>query len=97
MLLVHLTDVQGEGTVYETYERTTLIKWGTGSLVEKGKADVYLTLDQPKSYSVYELDTSGKRMRKLKTSVNGNKLEFSVSTENIMGTGSIYYEIVKKK
>lgn len=97
MLLVHLTDVQGEGTVYETYERTTLVKWGTGSLVEKGKADVNLTLDKPKSYSVYELDTSGKRMRKLKTSVYGNKLEFSVSTENVMGTGSIYYEIVKKK
>ena len=96
MLMVHLTDVQGNGTEYATHERTKLMKWGTGSLVEKGDAEVTITLENPKLYNVYELDTSGKRMRKIKTSAYGNKLCVSLSTENAMGTGCIYYEIVKK-
>lgn len=96
MLLVHLTDVQGAGTKYENYDRKMLLQWGKGSLVEKGSAEVSIELTNPKSYTVYELDTSGIRVRKLKSTVYGNKLTFTVSTENPMGTGRIYYEIVKK-
>ncbi len=94
LLLVHLTDVQGRWTEFEDKERKTLLKWGSGLVVERGTADITLSLDTPKKYSVYELDTSGKRGRKVKTSVSGNTLSFTVSTENSMGIGCIYYEIV---
>ena len=96
MLLVHLTDVQGDGTKYENSERKMLLNWGKGSLVEKGSADIYLALDNPKGYSVYQLDTSGDRIRKLKSKILGNQLQFTVCTEDAYGMGCIYYEVVKK-
>ena len=73
-----------------------LLNWGKGSLVEKGSADISLALDNPKGYSVYQLDTSGDRIRKLKSKILGNQLQFTVCTEDAYGMGCIYYEVVKK-
>ncbi len=44
LLLVHLTDVQGDGTRYADESRQVLLKWGRGCLVECGEADVELHL-----------------------------------------------------
>lgn len=96
MLLVHLTDVQGNRTQYETNERNLLLRWGMGHIVENGSANICLKIAQPRKYSVWELDTTGARVRKLKTSVDEDELSFTVSTDNPMGMGRIYYEIVKK-
>lgn len=96
LLLVHLTDVQGRGSEFETDEMTKLLKWGNGLVVAKGTANVSLTLDNAQKYTVYELDTSGKRGNKVETETYGNTLNFTVSTENSMGLGCLYYEIVNR-
>ena len=44
MLLVHLTDIQGDGTRYADESRQVLLKWGKGCLVENGEAEVKLRL-----------------------------------------------------
>lgn len=95
ILLVHLTDIQGRGTRYATDERKMLLRWGTCPLLEKGSANISLKLDKPSAYTVYELDTSGDRVRKIKTKATKTNLTFIVNTENPMGMGRMYYEIVR--
>ena len=95
LLLVHLTDVQGDGIRFADDSRTTILKWGAGSLVQKGAASVSLALESPGSYSVYELATNGARIRKLPAKATIASLDFDVCTDGPDG-GRIYYEIVKE-
>ena len=96
MLLVHLTDVQGEGTCYADARRKVVLKWGKGCLVENGIADVSLKIDSPRKHRVYELDSSGKRGVMIATSIKGGELCFQVSSSGLSG-GRIYYEILRSK
>ena len=48
MLLVHLTDVQGDGTRYADEARQVLLEWGHGCLVECGAAEVELRIQSLK-------------------------------------------------
>ena len=96
MLLVHLTDVQGEGTCYADARRKVVLKWGKGCLVENGIADVSLKIDSPGKHRVYELDYSGKRGVMIATSIKGGELCFQVSSSGLSG-GRIYYEILRSK
>jgi len=95
LILVHLTDVQGNGVCFEDDSRTVLLKWGTGTLIEKGSADISLKLDSPARYTVYELRGNGERVRGLKSEVKDGRLCFTVSTQGPSG-GRMYYEIIKK-
>lgn len=45
ILLVHLTDIQGEGARYADDTRRILLQWGKTPLIEAGEADVELRLD----------------------------------------------------
>jgi hypothetical protein len=94
MLLVHLTDVQGEGTCYADEKRQILLKWGSGCLVESASADVALKIASPKQCKVYELDTSGWRVAPVACRVKGGALRFRVSTFGEHG-GRMYYEITR--
>ena len=94
MILVHLTDVQGDGRLYADEKRKILLKWGKGCLVELGAAEVSMKLDAPSEYKVFGLDTSGKRVCQIETRTEKNKLCFSVSTSSHSG-GRIYYEVVR--
>lgn len=94
MLLVHLTDVQGENVRYSDYSRSMLLNWGEGTVVEKGKAKVHLAVANPDAFKVYALSTSGERTGKVKTRVERGALSFEISTDGPAG-GCIYYEIVK--
>ena len=94
MLLVHLTDAQGEGTCYADEKRQILLKWGKGCLVESASADVALKIASPRGCKVYELDTSGRRVASVPCRVKGGALCFRVSTSGPHG-GRMYYEIVR--
>lgn len=96
MLLVHLTDVQGENVRYSDLTRGMLLKWGEWTVVEKGTAKVLLSVSHPDSFKVYTLSTSGERTGEVRTRMEGGKLSFEVSTEGPAG-GCIYYEIVKNQ
>ena len=87
MLVVHLTDVQGEGSVYADATRQILLKWGKGCLVEKGTAAVSLV--HPAALTAWALDTTGRRVREIPVRREGDRLRFDCSTAD----GTLYYEL----
>lgn len=93
MLLVHLTDVQGEGALYADEKRQIILKWGKRCLVESGSAEVSLKIESPSDFKIYELDTSGRRMCVIPSRIVNGTLCFTVSTSGPRG-GRMYYEIV---
>ena len=107
ILLVHLTDVQGEGAQFADERRRILLKWGEAPLVRAGAADVALRLepraggvrveDSPRSFPaewrVWALDTAGNRVGEIPAVLDDGVLRFRVSTAGPQG-GRIFYEIV---
>lgn len=93
MLLSHITDVQGAGTEYADAERKVLLKWGYGTLIERGRAEIAIAVAKPSKYKVYELDTAGRRIRTIPCRYSDEGIFFTVSTDNEQGEGRIYYEI----
>lgn len=87
ILVVHLTDMQGEGNVYADATRQILLKWGKGCLVEKGTAKVALV--HPGDLRAWALDTTGRRVKELPVRRKGEWLLFDCSTAD----GTIYYEM----
>jgi len=87
LLLVHLTDVQGDGAVYADASRKILLKWGRGCLVEKGEAKVSLV--HPGRLRLHALDTTGRRVKELPTLREGDNLVFTCTT----AAGTLYYEL----
>ena len=87
ILVVHLTDMQGEGNVYADATRQILLKWGKGCLVEKGTAQVALL--HPGDLTAWSLDTMGHRVKELPIRRNGEWILLDCSTAE----GAIYYEL----
>ncbi len=96
MLLSHITDVQGDGNVYADTERKVLLRWGHGTLIERGQAQIFIRHDKPRRLRIYELDTAGRRLRPLPCTRSRDGIAFTVSTDNEEGQGRIYYEIAVK-
>jgi hypothetical protein len=96
MLLVHLTDVQGEGARYADETKQVLTKWGGGCLVERGEAEVELWLAAGAAPTVYSLDTAGKRTGEVPSTYDPatGTLRFRVSTRGPDGFGRIFYEVL---
>ena len=90
LLVVHLTDVQGEGNVYADATRQILLKWGKGCLVEKGSAAVSLV--HPTALTAWALDTTGRRVREIPVRREGDRLLFDCSTAD----GTLYYELAEQ-
>ncbi len=95
MLLTHITDVQGDGTVYADSKRKILLRWGRGALLERGSAHVTIAIPGKKACKVYETDTSGRRVESLPCQRDRQGLSFTVSTANDRNEGRIYYEICR--
>ena len=105
ILLVHLTDVQGDGARFADDTRQVLLDWGGAPLVEVGAADVELRLApcgeaaggtrgeaSPRLLSVFALDTAGRRVGEIPSRVENGALRFRVCTAGEEG-GRIYYDI----
>ena len=92
LLLVHLTDVQGDGREYADDTCTLLLKWGRNCLIEVGEADVELRLDDANCI-VFALDTTGRRVGVVPSRIEDGALRFRVSTRSQDG-GRIFYEII---
>ena len=95
ILLTHLTDVQGEGAKFADPEKTILLKFGKGSLVRNGTAQIALALADPGAYTVYELETSGRRLGTVPAEVRDGKLSFTASVDGPHGARMLY-EIEKR-
>ena len=95
LLLTHLTDVQADGNVYADREKTVLLKWGSyPPVVRNGKAAVELALADPAGYSVWALETTGRRLEKMPAQTKGGKLCFTADVKGPNGARMLY-EIVK--
>ena len=99
MLLVHLTDVQGEGAQFADKARKVLLQWGQAPLVRVGAADVSLRFEEKTdaaspSFVVYALDTAGRRVGTIPSRVENGMLRFRVQTSGPRG-GCLFYEIVQ--
>ena len=97
ILLVHLTDVQGEGAQFADERRRILLAWGKAPLVAAGAADVTLRLsEEPGSTppTVWALDTAGSRIAEVPVFFDDGALRFRVSTRGPEG-GRLFYEIVR--
>ena len=97
ILLVHLTDVQGEGAQFADKARRILLQWGKAPLVRTGAADVELRLSPEGGAgatppTVWALDTAGRRVGTIPSRVENGILRFRVCTAGPCG-GCIYYEI----
>ncbi|MBR1587114.1 MAG: hypothetical protein IJ658_02195, partial [Kiritimatiellae bacterium] len=90
ILLTHLTDVQGEGAKFADPEKTILLRFGKGSLVRNGTAQIALELEDPGAYEVYELETSGKRLGTVPAETRGGKLCFTAAVDGPHGARMLY-------
>ena len=95
ILLTHLTDVQGEGTKFADPEKTILLRFGKGSLVRNGTAQIALALAEPAAYEVYELETSGRRLGTVPTEAKDGRLRFTAAVDGPHGARMLY-EIARK-
>jgi len=91
ILVTHLTDVQADGNIYADKAKTTLLKWGTyPPVVRNGSADIELTLTDPAAYAVWGLDTTGRRICRMPSSVKNGKLTFKAAVEGPKGARMLY-------
>ena len=93
ILATHLTDVQGEGARFATPEMKVVLKWGRCPLVRNGQAAFSLKLERPESYTVYELETTGRRLGTVPSAVKNGSLVFTATVAGPHGARMLY-EIV---
>ena len=91
MLVTHLTDVQADGNVYADREKRTLLKWGSyPPVVRNGRARVALALARPASFTVWALETTGRRLEKMTASVEDGRLVFTADVKGPAGARMLY-------
>ncbi len=94
ILVTHLTDVQADGNVYADKEKRTLLKWGSyPPIVRAGKAQISLALANPAGYTVWALESTGRRLEKMPCAVKDGKLTFTADVKGPNGARMLY-EIV---
>ncbi len=97
ILVMHLTDLQSEGSEFgdETFQVT--LKKGVAPLVADGTAEISLRLSTNGNnpYKVFALSTDGHRLGEIpcRLSTNGT-LSFTASVRGPDGKARLYYEIV---
>ncbi|MBR3085812.1 MAG: hypothetical protein IKH04_05345, partial [Kiritimatiellae bacterium] len=100
LLLVHLTDVQGDGRQFADDTMTTLLAWGGRPIVRTGKAQVEIRFKCPPIFNagdpfcVFALDTAGNRVAEVPVTFEEGTLRFTVCTADTEG-GRIFYEIAR--
>ncbi|MBQ0033444.1 MAG: hypothetical protein KBT68_11690 [bacterium] len=95
ILVVHLTNLQAEGSAFADGTFRKLLKKGTAPLVANGAADIALRLNRDVPRKVYALDTSGRRLGEVPHVWDGRLLKFRASVRGEDGMARIHYEITE--
>ncbi len=91
LLVTHLTDVQANGNVYAEPEKRTLLKWGAyPPIVHNGTARTALALANPGAYTVWALETTGRRLEKIPSAVQDGRLVFTADVKGPHGARMLY-------
>lgn len=97
LLLVHLTDVQGSGALYEDATRRKMLRPGEyPPLMRRGTLAVRLRLRQPDGYAVWALTTSGRRVARVPCEVRADGLTFRTDIRQPDGSVCFHFEICKE-
>lgn len=97
ILLTHLTDVQADGNVYADEAKQILLRWGAyPPVVRNGTAKIALAVQNPETYKVWGLETTGRRLEEIPTSVENGKLVFQASVKGTAGA-RLLYEVTSEK
>ena len=91
LLVTHLTDVQADGNVYADKAKTILLRWGSyPPMVRNGRARVTLALANPGAFTVWALETTGKRLEKMPCAVENGNLVFTADVKGPNGARMLY-------
>ena len=99
LLVTHLTDLQNTQTRYGEQARQTLLDWGKlPHLVRAGKAEVSLQLNDPDTYRVWALSTSGKRLAPVRSRITASELIFTVDVASLGDQVAVLcYEVERRR
>lgn len=96
ILVSHLTDVQADGVTYADRERTLVFGFGWNPvIVRRGRAKVGLALGEAGRFSVYALETDGRRAEKVPCEVRNGRLFFAADVKGA-GGARMFYEVVRE-
>ena len=99
ILLCMVSDVQGDGTRFSDATRKEITAWGRGFLAKNATVAVTLRTDDsanPGAFTVYRLDTAGRRIARETATLRGGALEVTLATQSPDGSATIYWEIVRE-
>ncbi len=95
ILLLHLTDTQATKAKFGSPAMNLLISWGvTPFLAAKGEAEITISLN-PEKYTLYAVNTAGKRLSEVKFNAKNGKISFNASVFNKFGQ-VFAYELAAK-
>lgn len=94
ILVMHLTNLQAEGSEFADGTFQAQLKQGENPVVADGEVGMTLRLDDPERYRVWALDTSGRRLDEIPVSVKNGRIGFSVGVRGPDGKARLYYEVV---
>ena len=97
ILVMHLTDVQGEGMTYRDKAMSGIVRWGkTGAcLIRRGSAAIDLSISNPEEICVWALDTTGRHLRRVPCVSTQRGVAFSAEIGDAVRPASIYYEVCR--
>ena len=100
ILILHLADVKTKGFCATNGNPLIVTKLSDeGSrhalYVRRARASVALMLERPHDYSVYSLDTAGRRASRIMAVVRNGSLTWAMDTAGAGSSGALAYEVVR--
>jgi len=98
MLLTRLVDTQYKDAQYVDAERTKYVSKGLvyRGLVKRADTRIRLKVRSPEKLKVFAIDTGGKRLGEVPSTVEGGALTFVFTTRGPDGRASLCYDISEK-
>jgi hypothetical protein len=91
LLVTHLTDLQNTGARFAETARRTLLHWGSlPHLVAHGTARVALRIRDPAAAKLWAVSTAGRRLERVATAVEGDRLVFTADVKGADGARMMY-------
>ena len=91
LLVTHLTDLQNTDAKFAETARRTLLAWGRlPHLVARGSAQIAMRVTNPAAAKVWAVSVTGKRLEAVATTVDGERLVFTVDVKGADGARMLY-------
>ena len=96
LLITHLTDLQNTDMKYADIRRKVLLEWGHAPhIVQNGRAEITVKLQNPQAATVWRLRTDGERLSKLDATVTADGLRIPLDIRGPHGAQLLYEVVVE--